>query len=304
MACLCTFDLRGPGQTVLLGQIFMRLKVILSLLALILLLPLPAVFGQDASLVVTNTDGLTTLMAKVRVDLNAGKHTEAELADDLRQFDNLLAAENGKRTEMAANIILAKGMLYSEVFDDPEQAKTYILDVQRNYSNTMIAKKLEPLLMMMDQQAETKRDEAGPINLPFADFSVTNLDGKPMSVSQYKGKLVFVDFWATWCPLCVAEMPNVIATYGKYHDQGFEIVGVSLDEDKGKLQNFIKDNGMPWPQYFDGQRWQNLLALKYGIEELPANLLIDTNGNIIGKNLIGVQLPVAVAKALAKNLAK
>jgi len=124
------------------------------------------------------------------------------------------------------------------------------------------------------------------------------LEGKPLSIANFKGKVVLIDFWATWCPPCRAEIPNVVATYQKYHDKGFEIIGVSLDEDKAKLIDFTKDQNMTWQQFFDGQGWSNKLAVKYGIQSIPATFLLDGDGNIIGKDLRGDDLTQAVAKAL------
>ena len=133
----------------------------------------------------------------------------------------------------------------------------------------------------------------------FPDFSVEDVKGNPLSISGYKGKVVLIDFWATWCGPCVAELPNVLKTYEKYHDKGFEIIGISLDQDKGGLTGFIKQNKMTWQQYFDGQVWANKLAVKYGVEAIPATYLLDGEGNIIGKDLRGAALEQAVAKALA-----
>ena len=93
----------------------------------------------------------------------------------------------------------------------------------------------------------------------------------------------------------------MVATYKKYHNQGFDIVGVSLDEDRQKLLNFIKDNNMTWPQFFDGQGWENKLAVKYGVQAIPATYLLDGNGVIIAKDLRGPDLEHAVAKAVAKK---
>jgi thioredoxin-related protein len=89
-----------------------------------------------------------------------------------------------------------------------------------------------------------------------------------------------------------------VATYGKYHGKRFEIIGVSLDQDQQKLLNFTKQNNMIWPQFFDGQGWNNKLAVKYGIESIPATFLLDGNGKIIGKDLRGEELEQAIARAL------
>jgi len=135
----------------------------------------------------------------------------------------------------------------------------------------------------------------------FPDFNEKDLEGKPLSIAEYKGKVVLIDFWATWCGPCRAEMPNVLATYKKYHGRGFEIIGVSLDDDRQKVVNYIKNNGMTWPQYYDGQGWGNKLAVKYGVESIPATYLLNGNGVIIGTDLRGDDLSQAVAEALAKK---
>ena len=135
----------------------------------------------------------------------------------------------------------------------------------------------------------------------FPDFNEKDVAGNPLSIANDKGKVILVDFWATWCPPCRAELPNVLATYQKYHDQGFDIIGISLDDERTNLLAFIKENKMTWPQYFDGQRWDNKLAVKYGIESIPATYLLDGSGKIIGEDLRGDALAEAVAGALKKN---
>jgi thiol-disulfide isomerase/thioredoxin len=112
---------------------------------------------------------------------------------------------------------------------------------------------------------------------------------------------VLVDFWATWCGPCVGELPNVLKTYEKHHADGFDIIGISLDQDKAKLTSFTKEKNMTWRQYFDGQVWQNKLAVKYGVNSIPATYLLDGEGKIIAKDLRGEALEEAVTRALAKK---
>src|SRR5271170_1796997 len=87
------------------------------------------------------------------------------------------------------------------------------------------------------------------------DLNYTATDGSPVNLAALRGKVVLVDFWATWCPPCRGEVPNVVAAYQKYHDKGFDVVGVSLDQNRNDLDQFTQANGMVWPQYFDGQGW-------------------------------------------------
>ena len=156
---------------------------------------------------------------------------------------------------------------------------------------------------MITQQAAAKNvQDALAVGSAFPDFNVQDLNGKPLSVAGFKGKVVLIDFWATWCGPCRAELPNVIDTYKKYHSQGFEIIGVSLDSDRDKLDAFLKqEDGMTWQQYFDGQGWSNKLAVKYGVEAIPFAVLVGSDGKIVGKDLRGDDLGTAVGAALAKK---
>ena len=131
-------------------------------------------------------------------------------------------------------------------------------------------------------------------------LSFTSLQGKKFDLAKLKGKVVLVDFWATWCGPCIAELPNVQKAFADYHDKGFEIVGISLDNASAKdeLENFIKDKKMPWPQAFDGQGWNNAIAKKYGVTSIPATFLIGKDGKIVETNLRGAALGTAVSKHL------
>ena len=130
------------------------------------------------------------------------------------------------------------------------------------------------------------------------DFSATDLDGKPISLQQYRGKVVLLDFWAVWCPPCIVEMPNVKKIYDTYKDQGFDIIGVSLDIDETRLRNYLKTNDIPWRQIFSGQKWKSPLAQKYHIRSIPTPWLIARDGTLISREARGVKLERLVAEAL------
>jgi peroxiredoxin len=130
------------------------------------------------------------------------------------------------------------------------------------------------------------------------DLKFTAVDGSEIDLAALRGQVVLVDFWATWCPPCVEEVPELVATYEKFKDQGFTIVGISLDEDKGALEKFMAENKMTWPQFFDGKGWENEMAKRFKIQTVPTMWLLDREGKLIDANP-RERLEQAVAAALA-----
>ncbi len=125
--------------------------------------------------------------------------------------------------------------------------------------------------------AEQKKTErvGKPLDLKF-----TAIDGRVVDVGAMKGKVVLIDFWATWCGPCIGELPNVLAAYEKLHPKGFEIVGISFDQEKDTLEAFVKKRKMAWVQYFDGEGWGNKFGKEFGIRGIPSMWLVDKKGNL------------------------
>ena len=249
---------------------------------------------------------MNALVSKVNAKIQKGATAEKDYADELKAFDALYAKYKDQKTDEVAQILMMKAELYLAVVNapegDPEKAAEVLQKVKRDLPETEFGKRVDSILDGLKRPIEAERiRDTLVVGAKFPDFNVTDLAGQPLSVANNKGRVVLIDFWATWCPPCRAELPNVIATYQKYHSKGFDIIGVSLDEDKAQLLSFIKDHNMAWPQYYDGKKWDNQLAMNYGVEIAPTTYLLDGEGKIIGKDLRGDDLKKAVAAALSKN---
>jgi len=245
---------------------------------------------------------LKELITRVQAKISDGKRNEADFSEELKGFDDLLANHKGEKTDDVAQIPFMKAMVYFEVFDKIDKGTAIIEQIKRDFPDTQQAKRADKMLASIKDQEETKKISRALVEgSKFPDFDEKDVAGEPLSIGNYKGKVVMIDFWATWCGPCVGELPNVLDTYKKHHDEGFNIIGISLDKDKEKLTSFTKERKMPWQQFFDGKMWSNKLAVKYGVQSIPMTYLLDGEGKIIGKGLRGEELEDAVAKAVAKK---
>jgi thiol-disulfide isomerase/thioredoxin len=134
---------------------------------------------------------------------------------------------------------------------------------------------------------------------PF-ELAFTAIDGREVDLKALRGKVVLIDFWATWCGPCIAELPNVKKVYADYHDKGFEIIGVSLDDEKDrqKFIDLVKEEGTTWPQRFEGKGWRDPLVKTYTISGIPAMFLLDQNGMLVSTNARGEKLGEEVKRLL------
>jgi len=130
------------------------------------------------------------------------------------------------------------------------------------------------------------------------DFTMNDTEGKPVSLSQYKGQYVLVDFWASWCGPCRGENPNVVAAYKKYKNKNFTVLGVSLDEDKDAWMKAIQKDGLNWKNISDLKGWQSAVVPVYGIEGIPYNVLLDPEGKILATELRDKELDAFLSKTL------
>ncbi len=132
--------------------------------------------------------------------------------------------------------------------------------------------------------------KVGAVGTDALEFTQADIDGKPVSLSSFKGKYVLLDFWASWCKPCRVENPNVVRVYNKFKDKNFTVLGVSLDQSKESWVTAVRLDKLAWHHVSDLQQWNNAVAQMYHIQSIPGNFLIDPNGKIIAKDLRGEDL--------------
>jgi len=270
----------------------------MSFLFLSLLL-VPSLTTMAAAQTTDVNTQLKNVADKIRAKTVAWKMPEAELAPELEELDAIYLQHKGENPEDLANVLRLKATVYWSVVDNSEKGIAVIRQIKKDYPNTTVGRDADSRISLIQQHEEGRKIRRTLTNgAKFPDFSEKDLLGNPLSVSKYEDKVVLVDFWATWCVPCVAELPNIKKAYNKHHSNGFEVIGISLDQDERKLKSFLKAKEIPWVQYFDGKGWQNKLAAKYGIDSVPATFLLDRQGKIIGQDRRGEELEDALTKAL------
>jgi thiol-disulfide isomerase/thioredoxin len=180
-------------------------------------------------------------------------------------------------------------LIFSSVFDWPE-----IADYDMMYA--ALDKKVKEGKFGKLALNKINSIKGTTIGYPALDFAQADKDGVPITLSSYKGKYVLVDFWASWCGPCRRENPNVVNAYKKYKAKGFDILGVSLDENKEKWLQAVAKDGLDWQQVCDLKGWGNEAGKLYGVTSIPFNLLLDKEGKIIAKGLRGADLDAKLAE--------
>jgi thiol-disulfide isomerase/thioredoxin len=159
--------------------------------------------------------------------------------------------------------------------------------------NEQIAQQAKATLQQRQFMLDLKKK---PLVLKFAA-----IDGTEVDVAKLRGKVVLLDFWASWCGPCMADAPKVVETYKKLRERGFEIIGISLDQDKEAMESALKKMDMTWPQHFDGKGWQNEIAQSFGIRSIPSTWLFDKKGKLREHGLRGPELEIRIENLLKEK---
>jgi peroxiredoxin len=186
----------------------------------------------------------------------------------------------------------------------PAENKAVLDRMQKEIPNSSYTQEMVTQYNMIQQQikaqeASKKAEGSTAIGAVAPDMAFTSPDGKVLKLSDLRGKIVLVDFWASWCRPCRMENPNVVAAYKKFKDKGFTIYSVSLDQDATRWKQAIEQDGLIWPNHVsDLKGWQSEAARLYGVQGIPAQFLLDKEGKILAKNLRGEQLEQALSDLL------
>jgi peroxiredoxin/TolA-binding protein len=230
---------------------------------------------------------------QARITLGKLQMTLGQPVAAIETFRQMAEHPTDGRLASPARFYMAQAQVASGQIDAARQT---LSGLARSAESEKLRKAAQQVLDQMAAQKEAENAVAVGKTAP--PIRGTDLTGQSQSLDRYRGKVLLIDFWATWCGPCRAELPNVKAIYRKYKDRGFAVLGISLDQDRAALKSFLKEEQMEWPQLFDGKGWRNEIAQRYGVTAVPHTVLLDRQGVIRYVDTRGQALEGAVEELL------
>lgn len=235
----------------------------------------------------------------------ASQDSIAQVGNELNKIGENFIGEMKKGITSTKSPLVALFYVTNLPFQEyPDENKLVVDKLKKDLPNSSYTKDFAAVYEQFTQQvkaAETQKvaAQSTAIGAQAPEIDLPTPDGKNIKLSSLKGKVVLVDFWASWCGPCRVEMPNVVNTYNKYKSKGFTVYSVSLDKEAGAWKNSIKALGMTWENHVsDLKYWQCEAAQAYGVNGIPATFLLDKEGKIVATNLRGPALEAKVAELL------
>ncbi len=223
---------------------------------------------------------------------------DAKRMDSLsKMFENPYNAIVNSSSKILISKLKENLGMYSSIMAIQSLEPDKYLDIYKELDNGLAQKYPNDANVKMFHSMVEKMSAVG-IGQLAPDIALNNPEGKEITLSSFRGKVVLVDFWASWCGPCRKEMPNVVKAYAKFKNKGFEIFGVSLDQEKDRWIEAIAKDGITWPQVSDLKQWQSEVVPLYSIQSIPYTILLDKEGKILAKNLRGEDLEKKLAEVL------
>lgn len=234
----------------------------------------------------------------VEAHLNLGQlYAQAGQAEKtVSHLESYMARSDGRKPEevAVAKFFLAKGYL---MLDQLDKAEAPLGEVANGGQG--VPERIRNAAAMDLARIPVLRKLV--IGNPAIAIKATTSDGKEITLDTYRGKVLLLDFWASWCKPCRQEMPNVKKVYNDFNGNGFEILGISLDESSAKFRGYVDEQDISWPQIFEGKGWNSQVGKLYAVNSIPATFLLDRKGKIRYRDLRGDDLYEAVKTLIAEK---